>query len=196
MQHHTGRARLAAVATALLVLAAGCGSGGADERTSAAGPTTTNVDPTGSPATGTGGAAAPRPDVPSVEVQLLSADTAVDLRSLVTPGRPTVLWFWAPHCTFCRREAPDLLAFAAEHDADIDILGVGAQDSLDEARAFLDETGTDGLTMVWDRTGESWVHYGVTSQPTVLVLGPDGSVTRTWFRDFQPDEILAAAGLG
>lgn len=138
---------------------------------------------------------APQPDVPAVDVVALRDDSTVDLRSLVVAGRPTLLWFWAPHCSFCRREAPKLLAFKADHGDDIDIIGVGAQDSLDEAYAFLDDTATGDLPMVWDATGKSWVHYGVTNQPTVILLGADGQIAGTWFRDFATDEILAASGL-
>lgn len=134
-------------------------------------------------------------DVPEVDVVSLADGSTVDLRSLTTPGRPTLLWFWAPHCSFCVREAPELLAFDQDHGADVDILGVGAQDSLDEAYEFLDSTATSDLAMVWDASGSSWVHYGVTNQPTVILLGADGQVAQTWFRDFVPSEILAAAGL-
>ena len=135
------------------------------------------------------------PDVPVVDVVSLADGSTVDLRSLATPGKPTLLWFWAPHCSFCVREAPELLAFDRDHGADVDILGVGAQDSLNEAYEFLDSTATSDLAMVWDASGRSWVHYGVTNQPTVILLGADGQVAETWFRDFVPGEILAAAGL-
>ncbi len=134
-------------------------------------------------------------DVPSVDVVLLSTGATLDLRSLTASGRPTLLWFWAPHCSFCRAEAPALMSFAAGRGRELDIVGVGAQDSLDQARGFVEDTGTTGLAMVWDPSGRSWVHYGITNQPTVVVLGADGKVARTWFRDFEPDEILAAAGV-
>ncbi len=185
----------------LVLIAAACG--GAPEVTGGTAPQagdepvpTVTAPPT-TPAAGrpTPTGSVPPPDVPAVDVVALRDDSTVDLRSLVVAGRPTLLWFWAPHCSFCRREAPELLAFAADHGADIDTIGVGAQDSLDEAYAFLDETGTGDLGMVWDATGRSWIHYGVTNQPTVILLGADGQIAGTWFRDFAPDEILAASGL-
>ncbi|MGH9185630.1 MAG: TlpA family protein disulfide reductase [Acidimicrobiales bacterium] len=127
-------------------------------------------------------------------VDLTSGDT-VDLHSLAVAGKPTLLWFWAPHCTFCMREAPELLAFAAEHGDAVHILGIGARDDLDLAFGFVDRTDTDTLAMLWDPSGETWIHYGVTNQPTVVVLAPDGEVRGTWFRDVDEDGILAAAGL-
>lgn len=179
----------------LVALAAACGS---DGTTTAAGgpaaPTTTAAPSTDTPATEAPGPAAGA-DLPAIDVVDLASGDEVDLQSLAQPGRPTLLWFWAPHCTICRREAPELLAFEAAHRDDIDILGVGAQDTLDEAYGFLDDTDTHGLAMVWDESGQSWIHHGVTSQPTVIVLDADGQVAGTWFRDFDVDGILAAAGV-
>jgi len=176
---------------------AGCGGGDGGQSAGELSGPTSSVAPTGTaapegPAPST---PQPEPDVPAVEVVLLASGSTVDLQSLAEPGRPTLLWFWAPHCTFCRLEAPELLEFATQHGNDVDILGIGAQDSLDQAHGFLEETRTAGLRMVWDPSGRSWVHYGVTSQPTVIVLGADGQVAGSWFREFAPNEILAAAGV-
>jgi thiol-disulfide isomerase/thioredoxin len=157
---------------------------------------TSSPDVTGSPTSGPPTTAASTADLPDIDVVALASGDPVALRSLATPGRPSLLWFWAPHCTICRREAPELLAFTAEHAGEIDVLGLGAQDSLDEAYGFLDDTDTHDLTMVWDETGQSWVHHGVTSQPTIVVLDRDGQVAGRWYRDFDEDGILAAAGLG
>lgn len=190
---------LAPVALAMALLAvAACGS---DGTTTTAAPTTTTTTPTTeSPSTSTdgdpSGTPAPAvPDLPAIDVVELSSGDSVPLHSLAQPGRPTLLWFWAPHCTICRREAPELLRFTAEHGADVDVLGLGAQDTLDEAYGFLDDTDTHDLTMVWDHSGQTWIHHGVTSQPTVIVLDAEGEVAGTWFRDFDVDGILAAAGV-
>jgi thiol-disulfide isomerase/thioredoxin len=142
-----------------------------------------------------GGTAADGVDLPAIDVVRLSSGDDVSLPSLVTAGKPTLLWFWAPHCAYCRAEAPDLLAFATDHRDDLTIVGVGAQDTLEQAYRFLDDTSTQDLTMVWDQSGRSWVHHDVTSQPTVIVLDADGQVAGRWYRDFDPDGILAAAGL-
>jgi thiol-disulfide isomerase/thioredoxin len=52
------------------------------------------------------------------------ADTALDFHGPTVDGQefdgaalagtPVVLWFWAPWCTICRAEAPDVAAVAAE----------------------------------------------------------------------------------
>lgn len=219
----TLRPRLLLVAVSLVLVAAACGggsstatdlaaptttigTGGSTTTTTAAAPTAAGADAGGAPASpGPADSATPEATatapaggqplvgVPDVEVVRLSSGATVPLESLTSSGTPTLLWFWAPHCVFCRREAPDLLAFAERHRGEIAVLGLGAQDSLDEAYDFLDDTGTGGLTMVWDRTGRSWVHFDVTNQPTVVLLDGDGDVQGTWFRDFDEDAIVAAA---
>ena len=178
---------------AISVLAAACG----DDPVATTTPTTPTTPSTADPApeSTSSSTEAVSVDLPAIEVVELASGDTVPLPSLATSGRPTVLWFWAPHCTFCIREAPELLAFADEHGAQVDILGLGAQDSLDEAYGFLDTTGTHDLAMVWDETGRSWVHHGVTSQPTIIVLGADGQVSAEWYRDFDENGILAAAGV-
>ncbi len=185
------------MAAAVVVGVAACGAD--PESPSTAPPVTEAQDsPDGTTDGSTTTSAAPaaaRPDLPAIDVVELASGDTVDLTALATAGRPSLLWFWAPHCTVCRREAPDLLAFAEAHGDEIQILGLGAQDSLEEAYGFLDDTGTHDLRMVWDATGQSWIHHGVTSQPTIIVLGADGQVAGEWYRDFDADGILAAAGL-
>ncbi len=176
-----------------LVLAACGGDTGADAGGPAA-PASTSSPPAPTSA-GEAPATDGTIDLPNIEVVQLATGDAVPLRSLAEPGRPTLLWFWAPHCSICRREAPEVLAFAEDHDTEVDVLGLGAQDSLEQAHGFLDDTGTHDLAMVWDPSGQSWIHHGVTSQPTVIVLDADGQVAGTWFRDFDPEAILAAAGV-
>lgn len=135
------------------------------------------------------------PDLQVVRVARDASNETVALRSLAPAGKPMLLWFWAPHCTFCRAEAPELLKFEKTYGERLTILGLGAQDDYDQAVDFLADTGTQDLQMVWDETGKSWVHFKVTNQPTVVVVDADGKVSKKWFRDFDARGILDAAGL-
>jgi len=188
------RSRFVLLTIALGLGAAACGgqSGGADTSVGAAGPT--RESSAASPSS-----SKPEPagvtDLPDVEVVVLASGERANLQSLAAAGKPTLLWFWAPHCTFCMREAPDLLSFAADYGDAVHILGIGARDDLDLAHDFVDRTDTASLPMLWDPSGDTWIHYRVTNQPTVVVLSAEGEVKGTWFRDFDEDEILAAAGL-
>jgi thiol-disulfide isomerase/thioredoxin len=122
--------------------------------------------------------------LPDLQVVRVASNEIVALRTLAPADKPMVLWFWAPHCTFCRGEAPELLEFEKTYGKQLTILGLGAQDDYDQAVDFLADTGTENLEMVWDRTGKSWLHFKVTNQPTVVVVDADGKVTKKWFRDF------------
>ncbi|MGQ0630844.1 MAG: TlpA family protein disulfide reductase [Sporichthyaceae bacterium] len=134
-----------------------------------------------------------RDALPDISVVQVATGQSIDLRSLAVAGKPTLLWFWAPHCPFCKAEAPKVLDFQAKYGDDIEVIGLGAQDDLDQAEGFLAETKTAGLKMVWDSSGKSWVHFRVTNQPTVIVLNPAGKVTKTAFREFDAVAIREAA---
>ncbi|WP_019875609.1 TlpA family protein disulfide reductase [Sporichthya polymorpha] len=187
-----------AIATALLLAACGDDADEASDRTSGMPTAAAIVDPATGPMT-----TAPEAEtgsrtntaLPAVDVVRVARNEKVALRSLAPAGKPMLLWFWAPHCTFCRGEAPDLIAFEQEYGDRITVLGLGAQDDVDQARGFLADTGTEGLEMVWDASGKTWLHYKVTNQPTVLVVDAQGKVSRKWFRDFDADAILRAARL-
>ncbi len=86
-------------------------------------------------------------------------------------------------------------AFAAKYGDRIRVIGLGAQDSRGEAVDFVRETDTAGLPMLWDESGESWIKFNVTNQPTVIVLSGDGDQRARFFRNFDEDAILKAAGI-
>ena len=49
------------------------------------------------------------------------------------------------------------------------MIGLGTQDTLEEAREFAEDRGTT-FTMLWDESFESWIELGVSSQPTAILL--------------------------
>ena len=92
----------------------------------------------------------------------------------------------------CRREAPEVEQFARDHENEIEVVGLGTQDSLGEAEEFVDEYGTT-FQMLWDESFESWIALGVSSQPTALMLAPDGSAIAGWVGAFPEDEVIRLA---
>lgn len=72
------------------------------------------------------------------------------------------------------------------------MIGLGTQDTLEEAREFVDDRGTT-FTMLWDESFDSWIELGVSSQPTAVLLTPDGTIIGGWVGRFPEDQVLELA---
>ena len=55
------------------------------------------------------------------------------------------------------------------------MVGIGAKDDRAYAEDFVDRTGTT-FTMLWSDSIETWRHFGVTSNSSILVLDGGGNV--------------------
>ena len=99
-----------------------------------------------------------------------------DLDVSTFAGSPLVLWFWAPWCTICRAEAPDVARAAADLEGQVTFLGVPGLGSEDDMHAFVEDTGTSGFTHVVDADGSVWRRFGVVYQPAFAFIDPDGTV--------------------
>jgi hypothetical protein len=93
----------------------------------------------------------------------------------------------------CRREAPEVEQFAREHADVVRVIGLGTQDDAAYAVDFVETRATYSFPMYWDETFESWVAFGVSSQPAAALLSADGEVLGAWRGMFPPDEVLALA---
>lgn len=91
-------------------------------------------------------------------------------------GKDIVLWFWAPWCTVCRAEAPDLIEAAKAAGDKVEFVGVAGLGEVDEMKAFIADTGTDTFVSVADTDGAIWAEYGVTAQPAFAFINQDGTV--------------------
>ena len=47
--------------------------------------------------------------------------------------------------------------------------------------------------MLWDESFESWIELGVSSQPTAILLTPDGTIITGWVGRFPEDTVLELA---
>ena len=72
------------------------------------------------------------------------------------------------------------------------MIGLGTQDSLEEAREFVEDRGTT-FTMLWDESFQSWIELGVTSQPTAVLFTPDGTIITGWVGRFPEVQVLELA---
>jgi len=91
-------------------------------------------------------------------------------------GQPVVLWFWAPWCTICRVEAPDVAAVAADLEGKVTFLGVPGRGETADMADFAQDTGTDRLQHLVDVDGTLWQRFRVVNQPSFAFVGPDGSL--------------------
>jgi peroxiredoxin len=119
-----------------------------------------------------------QPPVP--EILRFQAETVdgerFDGRSLA--GRPAVLYFWAPWCPVCLREAPQLTALADGFGDDVAVVGVaGLSDDVAAMRSFVDSSGTQALTHLSDTDGQLYRRFGVTAQTTYGFVDASGAVT-------------------
>jgi thiol-disulfide isomerase/thioredoxin len=91
-------------------------------------------------------------------------------------GKDTVLWFWAPWCTVCRGEAPNVTAAAAAFNGKVDVIGVAGRGEVPAMNGFVSDTKTGSLTHVVDDSGAIWSSYGVAAQPSFAFINQDGKV--------------------
>lgn len=82
---------------------------------------------------------------------------------------------------------------ARNHDDEIIVVGLGTQDTLDEARAFVRDYGSEYFTMLWDESYETWLEIGVVSQPAAVLVAADGEPIQGWVGPFPEDEVLRLA---
>jgi cytochrome c biogenesis protein CcmG, thiol:disulfide interchange protein DsbE len=99
-----------------------------------------------------------------------------------TRGTPTVVNFFFARCTYCRAEAPDLVAFAAAHP-DVKFVGVAVYNSKAETEAFVSEFGIT-FPVVYEPGAATAEEWGVTGYPTTFFLDAQGAVA---------DSIVGAA---
>lgn len=72
------------------------------------------------------------------------------------------------------------------------MVGLGSQDTFDEAQEFVGRFGTT-FEMLWDPTFESWAALGVSLQPSSLLLSPDGSLLGRWLGLIPENKVLELA---
>lgn len=94
-------------------------------------------------------------------------------------SKPKLAWFWAPHCSTCRGEAPELDEFIATNADEVDLVGIGSRDDYELAEGFLEDTGVVNFPLYWEETGQSWVDNAVAAQP-YMILFVDGEDVERW----------------
>lgn len=182
MRSVTSHARIAgliaASAAAALVLSA-CGSG--SEQTQAAAPAAVApvaaAAPVDASVPAASDAAAPAAVAVPAALQFTAATVSggtVEGSSLLT--KPTVAWFWAPWCSICRVEAPNVAAAQAKFGDRVNFVGIAGRGPVEDMQRFVADTSVGGFEHVVDADGRVWSGFKVISQPSFAFIHPDGSI--------------------
>ncbi|MBX3436240.1 MAG: TlpA family protein disulfide reductase [Planctomycetaceae bacterium] len=101
-------------------------------------------------------------------------------------GKVVIVDFWATWCGPCIEELPNLKALYDTHHAHgLEIVGVSLDDSRPQLEAFLKDRKLPWPTVFIDPEGkEGWenplaTYYGISSIPTMFLVGRDGKVVAT-----------------
>jgi thiol-disulfide isomerase/thioredoxin len=100
-----------------------------------------------------------------------------ELAAASLQGKDTVLWFWAPWCTTCRGEAPDIAAAAAANADSVTFVGVAGRGEVPAMESFVSDTGVGGFQHAIDADGTLWAEFGVVAQPALAFINQDGTTT-------------------
>lgn len=73
------------------------------------------------------------------------------------------------------------------------VVGLGAQDTYQEALDFVDKYGTRSFRMLYDESFQSWADLGIRGQPISILFDTDGRGQTIWYGPFDEGEVLELA---
>ena len=125
------------------------------------------------------------------------AGSAQSLQDILAAG-PALLAFFKISCPVCQLTVPYLERLAANNAGRLQVIGI-SQDDASATRGFTQRFGLTFPTLL-DLSSEDYPAsnaYGITSVPTLFVIEPDGTISRSFAgfskRDFE--ELGARAGV-
>ncbi len=91
-------------------------------------------------------------------------------------GKDALVYFWAPWCSTCRREAPGVVDTVGSYE-ELAFVTVGGRSGDPAAMAdFVADVGFDNETNVADLSGDIWARFEVTLQPAYAFVDDSGTV--------------------
>ena len=116
-------------------------------------------------------------NAPAFSLPAIGANGQLGDKLGITPGRVTVVDFWATWCKPCIASLPHLEQLAETH-GDVDVIAVNLDDAA-AARSLFDRKGYTAIHLVMD-DGEVSERYSVNSIPHTVVIGRDGVVAKVF----------------
>lgn len=111
------------------------------------------------------------------------------LSGLMQPGHYTLVDFWASWCGPCRREIPVIKEILKEYGPKgLDVVGVAVWDQVPETIKAMEELEITWPVIMDAKTIPTDL-YGILGIPTIILIGPDGTILS---RGKQDEELKAA----
>lgn len=110
-------------------------------------------------------------------------------------GKPVVLWFWAPWCTTCLQEEPNVVALSRQYQGKVAVVGVSSLATVQMIDDIAKQIPSI-INLVDPKLGV-WNHFGVQAQSTYLVLDKTARVVGTgYMEDAQLNRLVAQVAGG
>jgi cytochrome c biogenesis protein CcmG/thiol:disulfide interchange protein DsbE len=127
---------------------------------------------------------------PQAEGEIIAGEGAGGRLSLDSlRGRPVLVNFWASWCDPCKREAPDLVAFAKAHP-DVVMLGINSGDARKSAVPFARDLGFAWPSI--EDGGGIRDAFKLNGLPGTFIVDRDGRVVFRKLGTVTADELAAA----
>jgi len=120
------------------------------------------------------GRPAPATDLPPLPGLERNGKMVPGLTNATFQGAVTLLNVWASWCVPCHDEAPFLEQLTK--DKRIQLVGINYKDSPDNARRFLNRSGSPFVAIGRDEAGRTSIDWGVYGVPETFLIGRDGHI--------------------
>ena len=177
--------------TSLVAMEEEVEAGGTDEQSRATATSATSTDAAGAPTTQAASESAPPPacsDIAPVEHDADPSLDGVHALGFVTlderpasfagyVGCPLIVNFFASWCVPCVTEMPDFERFWNANGTTVAVLGLAANDRLEDAIETVEERGVTYPTGLDE--GELFIDFGGLGMPTTVFVSPEGEILET-----------------
>lgn len=121
--------------------------------------------------------AATAPSQPYIDFEGETLDgVATNFSSFLTPGKYTLVDFWASWCPYCIKELPEMKdLYNRWKDNGLEIVGVAVRDTPEDSKAAVAKHGIS-WPVIYNTQRKPYDIYGFSGIPHHMLIGPDGKI--------------------